>query len=309
MHGVATGTEVEIAGRRLTLSNLDKVLYPEAGFTKAQVIDYYVRIAPVLLPHLAGRLLTLKRYPDGVDAEYFYEKQCPQHRPPWLRTQPIPSSRAAKGTTDYCVLDDVAGLAWVANLASLELHPSLAPASDWQRPSTVVFDLDPGPGAGIRECATVALLLRDVFERIDLTAVAKTSGSKGVQIYVPVDGSTGYTETKTFSKAVAEMLERVHPELVVSLQRKDLRPGKVLIDWSQNDEHKTTICVYSLRARAQPTVSTPVSWDEIAAAAAGRAPLVFTAPDVLARVEQMGDLFAAAAELRQELPTIGAASS
>jgi len=302
MKSVATGTDVEIDGRRLTLSNLDKVLYPDAGFTKAQVIDYYVRIAPALLPHLAGRLLTLKRYPNGVDEPFFYEKQCPSHRPPWMRTQPIPSSRGAGGVTEYCVVDDVAGLAWVANMASLELHPSLALAADWLRPTVMVFDLDPGPPAGILECAVVARLLREAFTSLNLESFPKTSGSKGVQIYVPLNGTAGYEGTKAFSKAVAELLERLHRELVVSTQRKDLRPGKVLIDWSQNDEHKTTVCVYSLRARPQPTVSTPVTWPEMEAAAAGRNPLVFIASDVLDRVAKDGDHFAGVARLEQVLP-------
>jgi bifunctional non-homologous end joining protein LigD len=304
MRGVAAGTEVTIDGRQLSLSNLDKVLYPEAGFTKAQVIDYYVRIAPVLLPHIRGRLLTLKRYPNGVDAGFFYEKQCPSHRPPWVRTQPIESSRAGHRTVDYCVVDEVATLAWVANLASLELHTSLACADDWLRPTMVVFDLDPGPPAAIPECARVALLLREVFDSLSLTSVVKTSGSKGLQAYVPLNGADGYDETKTFSKALAELLERVHPELVVSSQRKDLRAGKVLIDWSQNDEHKTTVCVYSLRARPQPTVSAPVTWSEVEDAAAGRADLSFTADEVLDRAERLGDLFEPAVTVHQRLPVL-----
>jgi bifunctional non-homologous end joining protein LigD len=301
---VAAGTEVTIDGRQLSLSNLDKVLYPESGFTKAQVIDYYVRIAPVLLPHIRGRLLTLKRYPNGVDAGFFYEKQCPSHAPSWVRTQPIPSTRKGGRTIDYCVVDEVATLAWVANLASLELHTSLACADDWMRPTMVVFDLDPGPPAAIAECARVALLLREVFDSLSLTAVVKTSGSKGLQVYAPLNTPCDYGGTKVFSKSLAELLERVHPELVVSSQRKDLRGGKVLIDWSQNDEHKTTVCVYSLRARSQPTVSAPVTWTEVEAAVTGPDTLSFTADAVLERAERLGDLFEAAVTVRQELPRL-----
>jgi len=308
MAAMAGPTEVVIDGRQLSLSNLDKVLYPAVGFSKAQVIDYYLRVAPVLLPHLTDRLLTLKRYPNGVDAGFFYEKQCPSHAPPWVKKQSVPSSRSERKTIEYCVVDEVATLIWVANLASLELHTSLSHAglthaTDWQTPTMVVFDLDPGEPAGITECAQVALLLRDVFVTLSLTAVVKTSGSKGLQVYVPINVRCGYDETKNFSKALADLLARVHPELVVASQRKDLRVGKVLIDWSQNDEHKTTVCVYSLRARPEPTVSAPVTWEEVEAAAEG-APLSFRAEDVLARADAHGDLFEAAVAVEQALPVL-----
>jgi bifunctional non-homologous end joining protein LigD len=287
--------EVEVEGRRLSLSNLDKVMYPAVGFTKGQVIDYYTRIAPALLPHLRNRPLTLKRYPNGVEGGYFYEKNCPSHAPEWVRKERI-------GKIPYCVCDDLPTLVWLANLADLELHPSLSLVDDIDRPAVMAFDLDPGPPAGIPECCEVARLLRDALSQLGLESFAKTSGSKGIQVYVPlnVDGVDYDHGSKALSHALARHLEAQHPKLIVSQQRKDLRRGKVLIDWSQNDENKTTVSVYSLRARERPTVSTPVRWEELDDPDA----LVFEASDVLERVEEQGDLFAPVVELRQELPDL-----
>lgn len=299
----STSVEVEVGGRQLKLSNFDKVLYPEAGFTKGQVIDYYTRIAPALLPHLHQRALTLKRYPNGVDGQFFYEKNCPKHRPPWVETLSVWSARN-KADVNYCLIDELAGLVWVANLASLELHTSLSHARDILRPSMLVFDLDPGPPATVVECGRVALWLREVLDDLGLQAFPKTSGSKGLQIYVPLNTPVTYNETKPFAHAMAKLLEQQHPNEVLSVMTKDLRAGKVFIDWSQNDDSKTTVCVYSLRARPRPTVSTPVTWEEVEAVVASGNPdeLAFEAADVLARVEADGDLFSALCELEQTLP-------
>lgn len=302
----ASGTAVRVDGRELTLSNLDKVLYPAAGFTKGEVIGYYQAIAPALLPHLARRPLTLKRYPNGVDAGFFYEKRCPSHRPPWVEVAEIASSRS-KTPVPYCIVADLATLVWVANLASLELHTSLSLGDDIATPTMLVFDLDPGPPASIVECCRVGLRLRQLFEQMGLACFAKTSGSKGLQLYVPLNTPTSYEGgTKDFALAVAQMFASRFPDEVVSSMKKDLRPGKVLIDWSQNDEHKTTVCVYSLRAKDRPTVSTPVTWDEVTSCADGGDPdeLVFESADVVARVARHGDLFAPLNDLEQELPQL-----
>ncbi|MEA2409311.1 MAG: bifunctional non-ous end joining protein LigD [Thermoleophilaceae bacterium] len=293
--------EVDVEGHRLSLSNLDKVMYPETGFTKGQVIDYYTRIAPVLLPHLHDRPLTLKRYPNGVEGGHFYEKQCPSHRPDWVRSEPVELSSK---TIEFCICDDLPTLVWLANLADLELHPSLSKVPEVERPTLMAFDLDPGPGTGLVECCEVALLLRDALARLELDSFPKTSGSKGLQIYVPlnVDDVDYDHGTKPISNALARHLESEHPNLIVSQQKKELRKNRVLIDWSQNDEHKTTVSVYSLRARERPTVSTPLSWDEVEEGDADA--LVFEAEDVLARVEESGDLFAPVLELQQRLPDL-----
>jgi bifunctional non-homologous end joining protein LigD len=295
--------EIEVVGHRLSLSNLDKVLYPEAGFTKGHVIDYYTRVAPVLLPHLRGRPLTLKRYPNGVDKPYFYEKQCPAHRPEWVRTAPI-YSRSNRRTIDFCLCDDLPTLVWLANLADLEMHTSLATAEAYERPTVLAFDLDPGPPATIVECAEVALELRAIFEHIGMEAFPKTSGSKGMQVYVPLNTPVTYLQTSPFAHGLAQLLERRRPELVVSDMKKELRKGKVLVDWSQNAQHKTTVCAYSLRALAQPTVSTPLTWEEVEAVTDSRDPeeLVFTSDDVLARMAEHGDPFAPVLEIEQALP-------
>jgi bifunctional non-homologous end joining protein LigD len=290
----ANAVVAEVAGREVKLSNLDKVLYPEAGFAKRDVIDYFARIAPVLLPHLEGRALTLKRYPNGVDATFFYEKNAPSHRPDWVTT-------ARVGSIDYVVVDSEATLVWLANLADLELHTSLALATDAARPTLLAFDLDPGPPATVVECCRVAELLHGMFDGLGLQCFAKTSGSKGMQVYVPINGPATFAQTKAFSKTVAELLAREEPKLVVARQTKSARTGKVLVDWGQNDINKTTINAYSLRAMPRPTVSTPVTWDEIRAT---RRPedLAFEAADVLRRVEEQGDLFGPVVSLVQALP-------
>jgi bifunctional non-homologous end joining protein LigD len=302
--------EVEVQGRTLKLSNLDKLMYPAAGFTKGHVIDYYTRVAPVMLPHLRDRPLTRIRYPNGVDDKFFYEKNCPDHRPDWVEVARIFTrgtgrwGRDSRGPrdVDFCLANDLATLIWLANLAALEMHTSLATAADYQRPTMVAFDLDPGPPATIVECCRVALLLRGMFERLGLECFPKTSGSKGMQVYLPLNTPTSYDETTPFARAVAELLEQAEPDLVVSQQSKELRAGKVLVDWSQNVDFKTTVCVYSLRAREHPTASTPLSWDEVEAA---REPedLRFEAGQVLERVEEHGDLYAPLLELEQSLPT------
>ena len=302
-----TTTEVEVEGRRLTLSNLEKVLYPQAGFTKAQLIDYYVRIAPVLLPHLRGRPLTMKRYPDGVDGELFYQKNCPEHRPPWVATARV-WSEGNKRWMDYCMVQEVATLVWAANLADIELHTSLSLAKEILRPTMIVFDLDPGEPADIVQCCQTAIWVRDIFQHFGLQAFPKTSGSKGLQVYVPLNTAATYDDTKAFAHEVARMLEAQHRDLIVSDMKKALRVGKVLVDWSQNDDHKTTVCVYSLRAKAHPTVSTPVAWKEVEQCWAKKDArlLVFESDQALERVKRMGDLFEPVLTLKQKLPPLGA---
>jgi bifunctional non-homologous end joining protein LigD len=296
-------SEIEVAGRKLLVSNLEKVLYPEAGFTKAQVIDYYIRIAPALLPHLKKRPITLKRYPDGVNGFYFYEKQCPPHRPDWIQTAKVSANRE-EGHIDYCVLEDLPSLVWAANLADLELHTFLHRAPALERPTALAFDLDPGPPADIVLCCKVGLWLKEIFDSFGLESFPKTSGSKGLQIFVPLNTPVTYAKTKAFAHALAERMEREHPKEVVSRMMKSLRPGKVLIDWSQNDDHKTTINVYSLRAQATPTVSTPVTWDEVEGASKRKktGQLTFDSEAVLRRVKSLGDLFAPVQTLKQRLP-------
>jgi bifunctional non-homologous end joining protein LigD len=299
---------IEVQGRDLRLSNLEKVLYPATGFTKKDVIDYYARIAPALLPHLTGRALTRKRYPDGVDGEPFFEKNAPMHKPDWVKTTPIWSGHGGR-TVHYILADDMATLIWLANLAALELHPSLALAKDIKCPTVMAFDLDPGPPANIVQCCQVAMWLREIFEHLGLQSFAKTSGSKGMQLYVPLNTPTTFEKTKLFSHALAQLLEQEHPKEVLSDMKKNLRTGKVFVDWSQNDEHKTTIAVYSLRAREHPTVSTPVSWDEVEKTLKKKDAglLVFESKDVVKRFEKMGDLFEPVLELKQKLPELKAA--
>ena len=296
---------VEIEGKHLSLTNLEKVLYPATGFTKGQVIDYYARIAPVLLPHLEGRPLTLKRYPGGVDQEFFFEKNATKHRPDWVKTAPIWSG-ANHRDVNYILANDLPTLVWLANLAAIELHPSLSLAKDIACPTMMVFDLDPGPPANIVQCAQVGVWLRDIFEHFGLQSLPKTSGSKGLQIYVPLNTPIGYDVTKNFAHALARLLEHEHPQLVVSDMKKELRTGKVLVDWSQNDQHKTTISIYSLRAREHPTVSTPVKWEEVEKTLEKKnaALLVFEANQVLQRVDKMGDLFEPVLKLKQKLPQL-----
>jgi len=295
--------EVEVEGRRLRLSNLDKVLYPEAGFTKGQVIDFYTRAAPWLLPHLRGRALTLKRYPNGVEGGHFYEKQKPSHAPEWVRSERI---SAGDKWIDFVLCDDLPTLVWLANLADLELHPSLALARDPDAPTVMAFDLDPGPPAALLECCRVALMLRDALEQLGLECHPKTSGSKGMQLYVPLSSDVTYDDTKPFAHGIARVLENRQPKQIVSVMKKELRRGKVFIDWSQNDRHKTTVGPYSLRAMAAPSVSTPLAWAEVERAVEqGHAgDLVFEADDVLDRLAEHGDLFAPVVEKRQELPDL-----
>ncbi len=298
--------EVEIEGCRLKLSNLEKVLYPKVGFTKAQVIDYYVRIAPVLLPHVRDRPMTLKRYPNGVDGMHFYEKRCPPHRPDWVQTAPV-WSHGRGANIDFCLFNDLPTLVWAANLADLELHPYLHMKDELTRPTVIAFDLDPGPPADIVACCRVGQEIRELFESMGLASYPKTSGSKGLQIYVPLNSPVTYDDTKAFARAVAEQLEKRAPDRVVSKMLKALRTGKVLVDWSQNDEHKTTVGVYSLRAKERPTVSTPVLWSEVERCLKKRDPsvLTFEWDEVLRRVDEFGDLFEPVLTLQQELPRAG----
>ena len=298
--------EIEVEGRALKLTNREKIMYPRSGFTKGELIDYYAAVAPVLLPHLVGRPLTLKRYPDGVEGEYFYEKRCPPHRPDWVRTVAVTSERG-RGTIDYCVAEDLPTLLWAANLADIELHTSLSLAERIGRPTAIVFDLDPGAPAGLLECARVALWIREMFDSLGLETFVKTSGAKGLQVYAPLNTSVDYEQTKPFARAVAELLQKRHPRHVVSRMAKQLRPGRVLVDWSQNDEHKTTVCVYSLRARERPTISTPLSWEELESTLRRKRsePGLSAEPrELLQRVERDGDLFAPLLTLVQELPDL-----
>lgn len=293
-------TPVTIEGRSLALTNLDKVLYPGAGFTKAAVIDYYTRVAPVLLPHLRGRELTMVRWPDGVDGPSFFEKRVPPHAPEWLhRAESEPG-------LEQPVVDDLPSLVWVANLAALELHTRQSTASAPDAPTSLVLDLDPGAPAGLLECAEVALELRDLLTGLGLAAVVKTSGSKGLHVGVPVEGATS-DETKALARALGRLLQKRHPDRITTTMRKELRAGRVFVDWSQNDRHKTTVAAYSLRATPRPTVSTPLAWPEVAdAVTTGNADrLVFEAPDVLVRVASDGDLYADNLAGGQRLPVLG----
>lgn len=301
---MAKTAHLQIGERTLPVTNLDKVMYPQTGFTKADVIDYLVRISPVLLPHLHRRPLTLKRYPEGVDGFFFYEKKCPASRPAWMATAPMWSDKN-EADVNYCSIEDVAGLVWLGNLADLELHTFLARSPAVDRPTMVVFDLDPGPPADIVSCCRVALELRKIFEEDGLESFPKTSGSKGLQVYVPFNlPRLTYDQTKTFARAIADRMEEALPTQVVASMQKSRRPGKVLIDWSQNDNHKTTVCVYSLRAKATPTVSTPVTWQEVARTAKSGKPeqLTFASDQVLKRVAKLGDLFAPVLTLKQKWP-------
>jgi bifunctional non-homologous end joining protein LigD len=296
---------VHARSRSPAFSNLSKVLYP-SGFTKGEVIDYYRRIAPVLLPHVRDRAITLKRYPNGSTSDFFFEKNCPVHRPGWVKTATVPSRRSEEGV-NHCVLTDERSLLWVANLAALELHVPLAKISNPQRPTAMVFDLDPGPPAGLRECLQVGLRLRDVLAHLGLQCFPKTSGGKGLHVYVPLNtpGLT-FEDTKAFAHAIASVFVKQNPAETTATMTKALRPGKVFIDWSQNDQHKTTAAAYTLRAREEPTASAPVTWDEVEHAARRNKPLllVFTAPQVLRRAETLGDLFEPVLKLKQRLPGI-----
>ena len=298
---------VEVDGRELKLTNLDKVLYPEAGFTKGEMVDYYARVAPAMIPHLRGRAVTLRRFPEGVDDldAAFFEKRCPKHRPKWVKTARVEAGPHA-GKIDFCVCDSLPTLIWMAQLAAIELHPSLSLSRAPKRPTVLAFDLDPGPPADIVQCCEVALRLREMFGHFGVQSFPKTSGSKGLQVYIPLNASITYETTKPFAKAIAQLLEKQTPDQVVSKMKKVEREGKVFVDWSQNHQRKTTIAVYSLRAREQPTVSTPVTWEEVESVAdsGDSSTLVFEADAVLERIERHGDLFAPVLELEQELPEL-----
>ena len=292
-----------IGATTLSLSNLNKVFYPAVQFTKGQVIDYYRRISEALLPHLKDRPLTLKRYPEGVNGEFFYEKQCPAFRPKWFKVAPIWSKHKQQHIS-FCLVNDLASLVWVANLADLELHTSLARHQKPEQPTMMVFDLDPGPGADILDCAQVAFWLRDLLTTFKLKSFPKTSGSKGLQVYVPLNTKVTFDETKAFSHALASIVAEAHPDQTVTKMAKSLRKGRVFVDWSQNDNHKTTVCVYSLRAKEQPSVSTPMSWTEVEHGLKARkaGEFVFLTEDVLKRVNKRGDLFEPVRTLKQKLP-------
>jgi bifunctional non-homologous end joining protein LigD len=305
---VATSQVVEVDGRELKLTNLDKVLYPQAGFTKGEVVDYYAKVAPAIVPHLTGRAVTLRRFPEGVEDldAAFFEKRCPKHRPKWVKTAHVEAGPNA-GKIDFCVCDGRPTLVWMAQLASIELHPSLSLARAPKRPTVLAFDLDPGPPADVVDCCRVGLRLRELFDHFGVESFPKTSGSKGLQVYVPLNSKkVNYEITKPFAKAIAQLLEKQTPDLVVSKMKKVEREGKVFVDWSQNHQRKTTIAVYSLRARERPTASTPVTWDEVEAVADSGDPssIVFEADAVLDRIERHGDLFAPVLELEQELPEL-----
>ena len=304
---MAKESTVEVGGRELKLSNLEKVLYPSVGFTKGQLIDYYVHIAPFLLPHLRDRPLTMKRYPEGVGGFFFYEKNCPKHRPEWVQTAKIWSHGNNKWM-HYCMVQDLATLVWAANLADIELHTSLSLGKKIEQPTTIVFDLDPGAPANMVQCCKVGLWVRDVFAKLGLQAFAKTSGSKGLQVYVPLNTSVTYEQTKPFAHELARLLERAYPDLIVSDMKKTLRVGKIFVDWSQNDQYKTTVCVYSLRAKERPTASTPVTWDEVQRCLEKEDPelLVFDSKQAVERANKHGDLFEPVLKLKQKLPKLEA---
>ena len=300
--------QVEVEGKELRLTNLDKVLYPEAGFSKGEMVDYYARVGPAMVPHLSGRAVTLRRFPEGVDDldAAFFEKRCPKHRPKWVKTAKVEAGPRA-GTIEFCVCDSLPTLIWMAQLAAIELHPSLSKGRAPKRPTVLAFDLDPGPPADIVDCCRVALRLRELLAQLDLECFAKTSGSKGMQLYVPLNTKTSYEQTRPFAQAIAQIVAKQKPdEVLAKMGKKTDRSGKVLIDWYQNNERKTTISVYSLRAREHPTVSTPVTWDEVEAAAGSGdgSALVFETTDVLKRLDDQGDLFAPVLELEQELPDL-----
>jgi bifunctional non-homologous end joining protein LigD len=298
--------ELEIEGRKITVSNLEKVLYP-SGFTKGQVIDYYIRVSRFILPHLKDRPVTLKRYPDGINGQHFYEKDAPKFTPAWVKTSPVP--RRGGGTPiRYILINDLATLVWSANLANLEIHPFLHRVPAIDSPTAIVFDLDPGEGADVVKCAEVAFLLKDVLERMKLKSFPKVSGSKGIQLYIPLNTPVTYAATQPFAQSLAELMAQQHRQLVVAEMNKSLRPRKVFIDWSQNSDFKTTVSVYSLRAKsALPYVSMPVEWDELERALkrGDKERLYFEPEEALKRVEKTGDLFAPVLKLKQKLPKAG----
>src|SRR3954454_7674807 len=304
---MAARAEIDVGGRRLAIGHLDRVVFPQAGTTKGELLDYYVRIADAMLAHLRHRPLHMHRYPEGVEGPRFWQKGCPEGRPAWVATVPV-WSRDKGAAIEFCVVDELATLVWAVNIGSLELHTSLHTRADLHRPTAIAFDLDPGPGAGLLECAEVALRVRAVLGDLGLDGRPKTSGGKGLQVYVPLDGRAAYAQTKPVARTLAEVLEAQTPERVVSRMARSLRTGKVLVDWSQNTEHKSMVCAYSVRAKERPTVSTPLRWDEVEAAVdrddAGA--LVFEMGAVLERVAEHGDLFAPVRTQRQPLRFGGA---
>jgi len=296
-------TVVEIGGKRLPLSNLEKDLYPGYGFTKAQILEYYRGIAPFMLPHMRDRAVTFKRYPEGVGAESFFEKRCPSHRPSWVRTAEVVHGDAEPLT--YCLVNDLETLLWAENLASLELHVPLARALSPETPDAMVLDLDPGDGAGLAECSRVALILRDLLFSMGLASFVKTSGRKGLHVMVPLNRSeTTFEETKTFSRAVAGIIQKHYPDLVTAKMAKNFRIAKVFINWSQNDASKTMVGVYSLRAREKPFVSFPLAWQELEGVTGQSDPeqLLVTPGEAVRRVERTGDLFHEVLVKQQKLP-------
>ena len=296
---------IELDGRRLAIRNLDRVVFPRAGVTKAAVLDYYVRVCDVMLPHLRERLLHMHRYPEGVEGPRFWQKGCPEHRPDWMPVAPV-WSEAKQGAIDYCVVNELASLLWAVNIGSIELHTSLHTRHAMDRPTVLAFDLDPGEGVDVLACAAVALRLRELLAGIGLRGLVKTSGSKGLQLYVPLNGDVTYAQTKPLAKAIAQTLEAQTPDRVISRMARAQRRGRVLVDWGQNTAHKSMVCAYSVRAKERPTVSTPVAWEEVEAAVEREDPglLVFEMGDVLRRVAHSGDLFAEVLALEQELPRL-----
>lgn len=294
--------QVQIGDRTLALSNLDKVMYPAVGFTKAEVINYYVTVAPVMLDHIGDRGITLIRYPDGVDGQSFFSKRCVDYRPPWVHAVEGPG-HANGDPIHYCQLSEVAALAWTANLAALEIHAPMARSDDLERPTMIVFDLDPGQGTDICDCAEIALSIRSLLDDLGLRCFPKTSGSKGMQLYLPINNGETVTHRAAgeFALAVAQVLENERPDKIITKMTRSLRDGKVFIDWSQNSRHKTTVAPYSLRARDEPTVSTPLLWEEVERATSA-SDLRFTSAEVLDRIETLGDVFAEVVRLDQHLP-------
>lgn len=295
-----SSTYVQIEGRRLRLSNLDKVLYPSVNFTKAEMLDYYFQIADFILPHLRNRCITLKRYPEGVEKDYFYEKQCPSHHPEWINTR----RRQDDDTPEFCIINDLPSLIWAVNLASIEMHPLLSYFDNLEKPSEMVFDLDPGPDRDILDCGRVALGLNEMLGQLGLKTFVKTSGGKGLHLYIPLNTTVTFEDTKSFAHAVALTYEKYYPDIAVSKMNKQLRKGKVFIDWSQNDDHKTTVCVYSLRAMEKPTISMPVEWEylDMAINTKDIKSLIFTPRQTIDIVKKKGDIFAELLEIKQKLP-------
>lgn len=296
---------LKIAGREIRVTNLDRVLYPETGFTKGDLIDYYASVAPVLLPHLKGRPITMRRFPEGVQADGFWEKHCPEYRPAWFRTACVPSESSPRGEVEYCLVNDLPSLIWIANLACVEIHVSLARARTRATPTAMVFDLDPGEPADIMDCAEIALLIRETLERRELNSAAKVSGSKGIQVYVPLNFRARYEKTGEFAHSLARAFEQEMSDRVVSKMKKSLRPGKVLIDWSQNSQHKTTVAVYSMRARSRPSVSMPVPWETLASAldSGDESSLRYSPEAAIKAITSTGDIFKGVLEERQSIRT------